>query len=255
MEAFEKFVLTNKVAIVTGSSRGIGKAIALGFAKAGADVVVLSRHFSEVEVTAKEIEQLGRKSLPLQVDVSKKEDVGRMVEKSMEKFGKIDILVNNAGTNISKKAENYTEEEWDYIISVNLKGVFLCSQAVGKVMIKQKSGKIINIASIMGKTARVGLAPYAATKGAVIGLTQALAVDWARHNIHVNAIGPGWVNTALSAPIRQNEKLYQDRINNILFKRFGEPEEMVGIALFLASESSSYVTGQTFFIDGGWLSL
>ena len=165
MEAFEKFFLTDKVAIVTGSSRGIGKAIALGFAKAGADVVVLSRHLSEVEVTAREIEQLGRKSLALQIDVSRREDVGKMVEKTMEKFGRIDILVNNAGTNISKKAESYNEEEWDYIISVNLKGVFLCSQAAGKVMINQKSGKIINIASIMGETLTSRITVLAVLKG------------------------------------------------------------------------------------------
>lgn len=253
MNRFSQFDLTGKVAIVTGSSRGIGRAIAFGFAKVGADVVVLSRHLAEVQKVAAEIESLGRRTLSLQIDVSNRREIDRMVEETMTKFGKIDILVNNAGIPPApKRAEEITEEEWDQNLNINLKGLFLCCQAVGRKMIKQKRGKIINMSSILGNVALSGLISYSVSKAGIIQITKNLAIEWAKHNINVNALAPGWVETGFRKDLDIKPKIYESYIEFTPLKRFALPEEIVGAAIFLASEASNYVTGATLFIDGGW---
>jgi NAD(P)-dependent dehydrogenase (short-subunit alcohol dehydrogenase family) len=250
------FDLTGKVAIVTGGSRGIGKAIALGYAEAGADVIATSRNPKNVQETTEEILRLGRKSLAICTDVARKGEIEKLVSEVMGRFGRIDILVNNAGINpIYKRAELVTEEEWDEIINVNLKGLFLCCQAVGRVMIKQKSGKIINITSVNGLAGASRAVPYCSTKGAIILLTKCLALDWVQYNIQVNAIGPGFIDTDLTRPIQDNKFLLDKMLQHIPQNRFGKPEEVVGVAILLASELSTYMTGQTIFVDGGYTAM
>ena len=248
--------LTGKVAIVTGGSRGIGRAIALGFAEAGADVIATSRNPQNVQETTEEILRLGRKSLTICTDVARKGEIEKLVSEVMSRFGRIDILVNNAGINpIYKRAELVTEEEWDEIINVNLKGLFLCCQAVGRVMINQKSGKIINITSVNGLVGASRAVPYCSTKGAIILLTKCLALDWVQYNIQVNAIGPGFIDTDLTRPIQNNKFLLDKMLQHIPQNRFGKPEEIVGVAILLASELSTYITGQTIFVDGGYTAM
>jgi len=172
----------------------------------------------------------------------------------VKQFGRINILVNNAGISpIWKRVEETGKEAWDQIIATNLTGAFLCAQAVGKVMIKQKSGKIINMTSVGGKVALPRLVAYCASKAGIISLTQVLAAEWAQHNILVNAIGPSYVETEFTAGLRGNERIYDELKNKNLLKRFARPEEVVGAAIFLASDESNYITGQTLFVDGGWL--
>lgn len=246
--------LVNKVAIVTGAGRGIGKAIALALAKEGADLVVVSRTPSEFMETAKEVEVLGRQALTLKVDVSKKEDVDSMVNLTMQKFGKIDVLVNNAGASMVRPSEELSEEDWDKTIAVNLKGVFLCSQAVGRIMIKQKMGKIINISSMAGKIGLPMRAAYCAAKAGVIALTKVLAVEWAKYSININAIAPSIVKTSIIADlIRRGLANEEDLIRRTPMRRLATPEEVADLAVFLVSDASKYITGQTIFIDGGWL--
>lgn len=249
----ELFSLQDKVAIVTGGSRGIGRAIALGFARAGAHVVVASRTSKDIKQVAQQIEGLGRKALPIRADVSNLTDVERMVAQSISTFGHIDILVNNAGISpIYKKAEKVTEEDWDQIITVNLKGTFLCCQAIGRVMIERQQGNIINITSIGAQVGLPRLIVYAATKGGVAQITKGLALEWTRYNIRVNAIGPAFVETDLTKAIQEIPRLLDPLVEQTPMKRFARPEEMVGAAIYLASEASGYVTGQTIYVDGGW---
>ncbi|MBI4301998.1 MAG: glucose 1-dehydrogenase [Chloroflexi bacterium] len=246
------FSLLGKIAIVTGGSRGLGRAITLGYAEAGADVVIVSRNADAGERVAQEIRGRGRQALALAADVSKCADVARMVEKTLEAFGKIDVLVNNAGISPTyQRAELVTEEDWDAIINTDLKGVFLCAQAVGKVMIQQKKGKIVNIASIGGIVALTRLLPYCAAKGGVIQITKVLAVEWAEHNIQVNALAPGFLATDMTKDIAQIPRFYEPLIAQTPQKRFGHPQEIVGAAIYLASEASNFMTGQTIIIDGG----
>ena len=246
------FSLEKKIAIVTGGSRGIGRSIALGFARAGADVVVTSRTAKDVERVAGEIEREGRKALAIAADVSKSEDVDKIIKRSLKAFGRIDILVNNAGISpIYKRAERITEEEWDQIMGVNLKGTFLCCLAAGEVMIEQQRGNIINITSVGAKVGLTRLLVYCASKGGVEQITKVLALEWARHNIRVNAIGPAYVETALTKPIQESPRLYDPLLQQTPMGRFAKPEEIVGAAIYLASPASSYVTGETIYVDGG----
>jgi 2-dehydro-3-deoxy-D-gluconate 5-dehydrogenase len=250
------FDLSGKVAIVTGGSRGIGRAIALGFAQSGADVIATSRNLQNVREVTEEIIRLGRNSMAVSTDVARKADIEKLTSQVMDRFGKIDILVNNAGINpIYKRAELVTEEEWDEIIQVNLKGLFLCCQAAGRVMIAQKSGKIINITSVNGLAGASRAVPYCSTKGAIILLTKCLALDWAQYNIQVNAIGPGFVETDLTKAIQNNQFLLAKMLQHIPQNRFGKPEEIVGAAILLASDLSTYLTGQTIFVDGGYTAM
>jgi NAD(P)-dependent dehydrogenase (short-subunit alcohol dehydrogenase family) len=244
--------LKGKVALITGSTRGIGKEFALGFAKEGADVIVHGRNLEKAKAVAEEIKSLGVKSIAITADVSISQDVTRMVEEVVSAFGRIDILVNNAGVNpFILEAEKIKEEGWDQVIDVNLKGLFLCCQAVGKKMIEQGGGKIINISSAAGILGEQGFLPYSVSKAGVMTLTRILAYEWSKYNILVNAIAPGFVAGGMNAPILNKEILVSGLTQQVPLKRLGKPEEIVKIALFLASEESSYINGTTIVADGG----
>jgi len=246
--------LQGKIAIVTGSTKGIGRAVAIGYAEEGATVIVCGRSEGLAKNLAEELTKKGKKAVALRLDVTSVDSVNQVVDQVAKQFGKIDILVNNAGISpIWKRAEDTGKEAWDQIIATNLTGAFLCAQAVGKVMIKQKSGKIINMTSVGGEVALPRLVAYCASKAGIISLTQVLAAEWAQYNILVNAIGPSYVETDFTAGLRGNQAIYDDLKNKNLLKRFAQPEEIVGVAIFLASNESNYITGQTIFIDGGWL--
>jgi len=246
--------LQGKVAIVTGSTKGIGRAVATGYAEEGATVIVCGRSEDLAKNLARELTGKGKKAVALRLDVTNVDSVNQVVAQVVKQFGRIDILVNNAGISpIWKRVEETGKDAWDQIIATNLTGVFLCAQAVGKVMIKQKSGKIINMTSVGGKVALPRLVAYCASKAGIISLTQVLAAEWAQHNILVNAIGPSYVETEFTAGLRGNQAIYDELKNKNLLKRFAQPEEVVGAAIFLASDESNYITGQTIFVDGGWL--
>ncbi|KXG44290.1 SDR family NAD(P)-dependent oxidoreductase [Tepidibacillus decaturensis] len=245
------FRLDGKVAVVTGSGKGIGKAMALGLAEAGADLVIVARTEEDIQQTVLEVEQKGRKAIGISTDVKKKEEIEKMVAKTLDTFGKIDVLVNNAGMNIRTPALDVPEEEWELIIQTNMKSVFLASQAVGKHMVEQKSGSIINISSVAGQVAlRTGVA-YAATKAGIIQMTKTLALEWGKHDVRVNAIAPWYFRTPLTEKLLNNEDYYNEIISRTPLRRVGDVKELVGPAVFLASEASSYVTGHTIFVDGG----
>jgi len=250
----DKFNLKGKAGIVTGASKGLGKGIALGLAQAGADLVIASRTQSLLEKVAHEIRRYRREVLVVAVDVSKKKDIDRLVEKSLDKFGKIDFLFNNAGITRRSPSEDYSEKDWDEVININLKGVFLLAQAVGRVMIKQGGGKIINTSSLIAVTGGKTIPAYAASKGGVAQLTKALANDWAKYNINVNAIGPGYFKTAHTKLLWTDKVRYRELTERIPMGRWGNPDDLAGTAVFLASEASNYITGQTIWVDGGWLS-
>jgi NAD(P)-dependent dehydrogenase (short-subunit alcohol dehydrogenase family) len=247
------FSLKGKVAIVTGGSRGIGKAIALGFAEAGADVVVASRTMPDLEKVAHEIEALGRRALAAQTNIAVKSEVDNMVAKTLDKFGTIDILVNNAAINVMRPLVDLREDGWDKVMNVDLKGYFLCSQAAAKVMIGKQSGNIINIVSTGAAKAAPGLGAYSIAKAGVVMLTKLLAVELAGYNIRVNAIGPYLVKTAFSQPMWADPEACKSLEASIPLGRLAEAEDVMRTALFLASETSSYITGQTIFLDGGTL--
>lgn len=245
--------LEGKVALVTGSGRGLGESMALGLAQAGADVVVTSRTLAECERVAAQIRGLGRKALVVTADVRKVTDIQKVVKDTVNEFGHLDVLINNAGTNVRKPAVDYTEEYYDLVMNTNLKAVFFCAQAAAKVMISQRSGKIVNIASVGGFLVRRELPAsiYRASKGGVIALTKALAAEWASYNINVNALAPGIFKTALTAPRLSDPAAHQRAVDTLLLGRVGGPEDIVGPALFLASDASNYITGVTVFVDGG----
>ncbi len=244
--------LKGKVALITGSTRGIGKEFGLGFAREGADVVINGRNAEKAKGVAKEIESLGVRSLAIAADVSVSQDVTRMVDEAMNSFGRIDILVNNAGVNpFILEAEKIKEEGWDQVLDVNLKGVFLCCQAVGRQMIKQGGGKIINISSAAGLLGEQGFLPYCVSKAGVMTLTRVLAYEWSKYNILVNAIAPGFIAGGMNTPILNKEPLVSGLTHQVPLRRLASPEEIVRIALFLASEDSSYINGTTILADGG----
>jgi gluconate 5-dehydrogenase len=245
----EQFSLKGKVAIVTGSSRGIGRAVAEGLAGAGAEVVVNGRKPDSVKAAA---DAVG--GYAVAGDVSKAAEVDQLIQQTQDRFGRIDILINNAGISpYFKPAETLKESEWDEIIAVNLKSVFLCCEAVSRVMIPQKSGRIINISSIAGQVALPRLLAYCAAKGAVDQITRVLAVEWAQHHILVNSISPGYVESDLTKGLRENPVRRDALTRQIPLGRLGIPQEIVGAAIYLASDAASYVTGATLCIDGGWL--
>lgn len=244
--------LQGKTAIVTGSTRGLGKGFAWGLAEAGANVVIVSRHRDDCERVAKEIIAEGNKALPVAVDLSAMEGIEELIANTTAEFGNIDVLVNNAGTTITKKAEDLTVDDWDRVVDLNLKSAFFCAQAVGKEMIKQKKGKIINIASILGYVGEKQVLPYCVAKGGLLQMTRVLALEWARHNIQVNALCPGYVITEMNRDQLTDERIANHLLKKIVARRFGEVEDMVGAVVYMASEASNYMTGQTITIDGGW---
>ena len=244
--------LKGKVALITGSARGIGKEFALGFAREGADVIVHGRNPDKAKAVAEEVRNLGVKSMAVAADVSRSQDVTRMVEEAIHALGRIDILVNNAGINpFILEAEKIKEEGWDQVIDVNLKGVFLCCQAVGQKMIGQGGGKIINISSVAGILGEQGFLPYSVSKAGVMMLTRVLAYEWSKYHVTVNAIAPGFIAGGMNAPILNKEILVSGLTQQVPLKRLGKPEEIVKVALFLASDDSSYINGTTIVADGG----
>ena len=246
------FDLSGKVAIVTGGSRGIGRAIALGLASHGADVVVASRKQADLDIVAAEIRALGRKAAAIATHMRNKEDIDRLVEQTLEQFGKIDTLVNNAGTNpYFGLLMNIEESAWDQIMTVNLKGYFLMAQAVARGMIEQGSGSIINVSSAGGRRASPGLGAYSISKAGDIMLTQVLAQELGQYGIRVNAIAPGIVQTKFAEALWSNEQILEASLRMTPLGRIGQPEEMAGVCVWLASEASSFVTGQTIILDGG----
>ena len=256
MSASKQFSLEGKVAVVTGSSRGIGRAVAEGLASAGAAVTVNGRDPQTTRVVAEGIAASGARSLAISGDVGNSADVHRLIAETVSAFGRLDILVNNAGISpYYKPAETMTEAEWDDIINVNLKSVFLCCQAAARVMIPQKSGRIINMSSIASKVALPRMVAYTSAKGAINQLTRVLAVEWASHGILVNAIAPGYIETDLTKGLRENPNRMEAMLRQIPLGRLGKPADIVGAAVYLASDAASYVTGHILDIDGGWLAL
>ncbi len=247
------FDLSGKTAIVTGGNGGIGLGIAMGLARAGADVVVAARNRDKTAGALEQLRGVGVRALGLSTDVAEEASVAAMVEATMEEFGGIDILVNNAGIGIRKAPQDYTLEEWNRVIDINLNGVFLCSRDVYPHMAKEGGGKIINIGSMTSIFGSDWVASYSSSKGGVVQLTKSLAVAWASDNIQVNAILPGWIHTDLTAPIKTNSPQRYDFIESrIPHGRWGEPDEMAGTAVFLAAPASDYVTGVSIPVDGGY---
>jgi 3-oxoacyl-[acyl-carrier protein] reductase len=247
--------LSGKTAIVTGSRRGIGRAIALAMAREGANVVVSDISREDCQKVVGEIEKLGRKGLALKCDVSDSEDVEDMVKRTVTEFGRVDILVNNAGIMDFKPFLELTDEEWDKTLNVNLKGQFLCARAVGRVMIKNKWGRIINIASISSGGCGIAfplIAHYTASKGGIVALTEALAMELTPQGINVNAICPGAIDTDISKGVKESGQLAQV-LARIPKGRLGQPEEIANLAVFLASKEADYISGAAIVIDGGWL--
>jgi len=248
--------LKNKVAIITGARRGMGRTHALTLAKAGAKVVVSDISQEDCEKVVEEIKKDGGQAIAIKCDVSQKSEVEKMIKETIKKWGRVDILVNNAGICQFKPFLELSEEEWDRTINVNLKGYFLCAQAAAQEMAKQKSGAIVNIASVAMGQQGIGfanIAHYCASKGGVVGMTEALAVELAPYNIRVNAIAPGMIETPMIDPIKSDPKSLEGLLSRVPMRRVGKPQEISNMVLFLSSEASSYMTGSTVVIDGGWL--
>lgn len=247
------FSVNNKVAIVTGGSSGIGFGICKIFSQQKANVVIADINEDLAVQASEEIRNAGGNAISIKTDVTSKASVNDLVEQTLSEYSRVDILVNCAGINIRKPFVEYTEKEWDLIHNVNLKGVFLVSQAVGRIMISQRKGKVVNISSVLEKIGQELRGPYAASKGGVAQLTKVLALEWAPYNINVNCIAPGFIRTPLIASVIEQDGSFEEFINqNIPFRRLGTPEDVAFAALYLASEASSYVTGQSIFVDGGW---
>jgi len=247
--------LEGQVAIVTGASQGIGQAIAITLAKEGAAVIVNGRNIESIKKVADEVKSLGGQAQPVKADVSNSKEVSKLVEQTLDKFQKIDILVNNAGVNKLVPTLELTENQWYNIIDINLKSQFLCSQAVAKQMIKQKRGKIVNIASIGAHIGTPGQAAYAASKAGIVQLTKVLAVEWGKYNINVNAVSPGMTMTAMMEALIKERPDFIEGIKRIPLGRPARPEDIANVVLFLVSSESDYITGQELIVDGGTLAI
>ncbi|MDD5561884.1 MAG: 3-oxoacyl-[acyl-carrier-protein] reductase [Candidatus Omnitrophica bacterium] len=241
--------LKDKVALVTGGARGIGQAIAMTFAREGADIVVADVNLEIAQKTSLEIEGLGRKALALDMDVTNYEKVEEGINKILDKMGKVDILVNNAGITKDNLLLRMSQADWDAVINVNLKGTFNCIKAVSRPMIKQRSGRIISIASIIGLMGNPGQANYAASKAGIIALTKTVAKELASRNINANAVAPGFIQTEMTAKLPEDIK--KKMLEAIPLAKLGTPQDVANTCLFLASDESSYITGQVITIDGG----
>ena len=247
-----RFDLAGKVAIVTGGGRGIGKAIAVGLAEHGADVVLSSRTQTQIEQVAQEIRNLGRKALPIVVDLTKMSDLDRLIDGTINAFQHIDVLVNNAGQSHEMPAELVEEKEWDSTMNINVKAPFFLSQKVGKVMIRQgKGGSIINITSEVVQKVELNVGPYCPSKAALHSVTKILAKEWGRYNIRVNSLAPCFVETELNSPFFAQKEWYESKLKLVPLGRHSVPDDLVGAAVFLASDASSYITGTTILVDGG----
>lgn len=247
--------MKGKTVIVTGGSKGIGKDIALSFAGLGANVVIIGRNEEALNQTFTELQELHKNNRAYQVDVNDISRFKTIVDEVVDVYGAVDVLVNNAGLNIPRPALEVTEEEWDQILDTNLKSLFFLSQAVAKHMVKKKGGRIINIASQMSFVGYYNRAAYCSSKGGVVQLTKALAVEWAKYNINVNAVAPTFVETELTKSTLRNEDFRRDIENRILLNGMPKPKDISGAVLYLASNLSDFVTGETIKVDGGWTAI
>lgn len=245
------FDLSGKIALVTGTSRGLGQYFARALAKAGADLVITSRDPTTLKPFQAEIAALGRKALPLGLDVRQYDSIQAMAQAALAHYGKIDILVNNAGCNVRKPALDVTWDDWNLILDTNLRGTFFVSQAIGRHMVSRKYGRVINIGSVTCVAGYAGLGPYGASRGGVKQLTMSLADDWGIHGITVNCLAPGWFKTAQNALMYEDKEWVDYLCDRIPLRRPGQPQDLEGAVVFLASEASAYVTGQTLLVDGG----
>jgi NAD(P)-dependent dehydrogenase (short-subunit alcohol dehydrogenase family) len=245
------FSLNGKVAVVTGATKGMGRAIAGEFANQGAKLTIVSRTPADCIRVAEELHEAGAEAIAMSADISGMADVGRIIDETLKQFGRIDILVNNAGVARTKPAFEVTEDDWNHVQDIDSKSVFFLCQKAGSFMRENGGGKIINVASIGGIVGQKGLAPYCAAKGGVIQMTRTLALEWAKYNIQINAVCPGYVRTPMNDSIIDNKEIVDSIVRRIPMRRFGTPEEIAGICVFLASDASSYVTGQAICVDGG----
>jgi NAD(P)-dependent dehydrogenase (short-subunit alcohol dehydrogenase family) len=250
MSVLDKFKLDGKVAIVTGGSRGLGKVMAKALSEAGASVVVTARTLESAEAAAKEISPTN--ALGLAVDVVKSADVDAMIARTLERFGRVDILVNNAGINIRGPIETLKEEDWDAVIDTNLKGPWLCCRAVAPIFKAQKSGRVINLSSMMGEISIADRTPYSSSKGGLTLMTKTLALEWAKYGITINALCPGPFMTEINTALLKDPAVNAQFVSKIPLGRWGDPQELGPVAVFLASDASSFMTGATLFIDGGY---
>jgi NAD(P)-dependent dehydrogenase (short-subunit alcohol dehydrogenase family) len=245
------FDLTGKVALITGASRGLGQYFGRALARAGADLVITSRTLDSLQDFKQEIEGLGRRVLSLELDVRDYDSIQRMAVAAHEHYGKLDILVNNAGCNVRKPATEVTWEEWNLVLDTNLRGTFFVAQAVAKMMIPRRYGRIINIGSVTAVFGYAGMAPYCASRGGVKQLTMSLADDWGKFGLTVNCLAPGWFKTAQNSALYENLEWLAYLTDRIPLKRPGQPTDLDGAIVFLASDASEYITGQTLLVDGG----
>jgi len=252
MSIYNLFDISGRKALVTGAARGIGRVLAMALAEAGCDVSILGLHLEGAETLAREIRRLGRKSIAIEADVAEKDQVDKAFADTVKELGRLDICVNNAGVSIQKPIEEMPEEDWDNIMDTNLKGVFLCSQAAARIMIPQRSGNIINIASVSGIAVNVPQkqAVYNASKAGVAMLSKSMAVEWAQYGIRVNSISPGYMKTEMTLSTMMH--LFPTWESLTPLGRLGEPEELRGAVLYLASDASSYLTGHDLVVDGGY---
>lgn len=246
------FDIRGRVALVTGASKGLGKAMSMGLAKAGARLALCARNLEDLERSKAEAESHGATARTYAMDVLDRTSVREAASAVLEDFGTVDILLNNAGVNVRKPVTQLAEEEWDLVLDTNLKGYFLVAQAVAPHMIRRGRGKVINVASIMGAVALENLVAYASSKGGVVQMTKVMAIEWARHGINVNAIGPTYFETPLVAALRNDPERFRFINERTPMGRWGQPEELEGTVIFLASRASDFITGQTIYVDGGW---
>jgi NAD(P)-dependent dehydrogenase (short-subunit alcohol dehydrogenase family) len=248
-----QFSLSGRVAVVTGASRGLGRSISLGLARAGAHIVGVGRTEEDLGALVSEVKDMGCESIAVPADITKLGEIDRVVDRTLEEFGRVDILVNNAGINIPQPASEVTEEAWDKVMNINLKATFFCSQRIGRVMMEQRHGKIINISSQMALFGYYKRSAYCASKGGVAQITKVLAVEWAPFNINVNSVAPTFVETAMTASMFRDEAFREDVIRRIPMGKLAQPEDVVGAVVYLASPASNFVTGHTLLVDGGWV--
>lgn len=245
------FDLCGRVAIITGASRGLGQQFGRALAKAGADLIVTCRKKDDLAPFCREIEALGRDAAPVALDVRDKASIDHFADEAIAAFGKVDILVNNAGCNARKPALEVTWDDWNLVLDTNLRGTFFVAQAIGRHMVERSYGRIINIGSVTSVMGYAGLAPYCASRGGVKQLTMSLADDWGRHGVTVNCLAPGWFRTEQNKALYENERWVEYLKDRIPLKRPGQPGDLEGAVVFLASDASAYVTGQTLLVDGG----